>query len=92
MTIDRRSLALRLVSRCVRCRPCCALLPPQSECVARSEERPAYRKIEATLRGLPWAMSSKPLAERLQYEARFIQDSLNTPQVSQQQQQRPTRE
>lgn len=50
--------------------------PAQNECVAQLPQRPAYKELEAILRGVSWSMSSKPLGERLQYEAAFMQNSL----------------
>lgn len=50
--------------------------PTQNECVAQRESEPSYRELEGILRGVPWSMSSKPLAERLQYEAAFLKKSL----------------
>ena len=52
----------------------------QNECVAQRAERPDYRELEAILRGVSWSMSSKPLADRLQYEAAFLQNSLKPQQ------------
>lgn len=63
--------------------------PSQNECVAQRVERPSYKELEAVLRGVEWSMSSKPLGERLQYEAAFINNSLKTPP---QQQQQPPKE
>lgn len=49
----------------------------QNECVAQREARPAYKELEAVLRGVEWSMSSKPIGERLAYEARWTQKSLD---------------
>ena len=57
------------------CPPPC-LLHLQNECVAQRAQRPDYRELEAILRGVTWSMSSKPLADRLQYEAAFLQKSM----------------
>lgn len=50
--------------------------PAQNECVAQRPSQPSYRELEGVLRSVPWSMSSKPLAERLQYEAAFLKKSL----------------
>lgn len=52
--------------------------PGQTECVARTEARPSYKQLEAILRGVEWSMSSKPIGERLAYEARWTQRSLES--------------
>ena len=57
----------------------------QAECVSREAERPSYRELEALLRRVPWSMSSKPLAERLQYEAAFMRGRALDPPPPQQQ-------
>lgn len=44
--------------------------------MAQLEERPAYRKLEGIMRAVPWSMSSKPLGERLAWEAQFVRRSL----------------
>ncbi|KAI3428320.1 hypothetical protein D9Q98_006700 [Chlorella vulgaris] len=52
--------------------------PTKSECVAQREQRPSYKELEALMRGVDWSMSSKPLGERLQYEAAFLRKSLDS--------------
>lgn len=52
-------------------------MPLQNECVAQRAQQPSYRELEGILRGVEWSMSSKPLGERLQYEAAFIKKSLD---------------
>lgn len=56
----------------------CPMRLPQSECVAQREQRPSYKELEALMRGVDWSMSSKPLGERLQYEAAFLRKSLDS--------------
>ncbi|PSC69812.1 AAA+-type ATPase (ISS) [Micractinium conductrix] len=51
--------------------------PTQNECVAQRPQQPTYKELEVLLRSVPWSMSSKPLGERLQYEAKFIRASLD---------------
>lgn len=51
----------------------------QTEVVLQQDTRPSYKEIEALLRSLPWTMSSKPLLERVQSEAAFIQRTLEPP-------------
>ena len=53
--------------------------PGQSSCILQSEQRPSYAEVEATLRTLPWAMSSKGLVQRIQAEAEFNRKSLQRP-------------
>ena len=53
--------------------------------MAQREQRPSYKELEALLRGVGWSMSSKPLGERLQYEAAFLRKSLDSPQQPPQQ-------
>ncbi|PRW56761.1 AAA+-type ATPase (ISS) [Chlorella sorokiniana] len=51
--------------------------PSQNECVAQLAERPSYKELEGILRGVEWSMSSKPIGERLAYEAQFVRKSLD---------------
>jgi hypothetical protein len=48
--------------------------------LATTAERPSYREIEATIKtAYPEAQANKSLFERLQDEARWVQDSLKQP-------------
>lgn len=48
--------------------------------LASSPARPAYKEVEATLRSqYPDAMANKSLFERLETEARWVNDSLKQP-------------
>jgi len=46
--------------------------------VLQSETEPTYREVESVLRKLPWTMSSKGLLERIQAEAEFNRQSLDS--------------
>ena len=50
--------------------------PGQSQCILQGKEKPSYKEVEAKLRSLPWAMSSKGLMERIQAEAEFNRRSV----------------
>ena len=47
--------------------------------MAQRDSRPSYAELEAVLRKVEWSMSSKPLGERLQYEAQWVRRSLDSP-------------
>lgn len=49
----------------------------QNECVAQLAERPPYKELESILRKVDWSMSSKPIGERLAFEAQFVRKSLD---------------
>lgn len=46
--------------------------------MAQRAERPAYKELEVILRAVPWSMTSKPIGERLAYEAQFVRASLDS--------------
>lgn len=53
--------------------------PSTTECILQQAERPSYGELEKLLRSLPWTISSKPLGERLQYEAAMMRSTMRPP-------------